>query len=164
MPTPSWLLLRNTPEDVVATPFLNDQACQKLFSYAKVSADRPSYTIWLTQIEQIHQFVYRIPDLAWELMDYATEPLSLVYSHVKPFLSEEPAPAEVCIRLINEPPLQKVLSNRYAWLNIALDVLSQEISITDKVKKEINIKNKAMPHRAIKIMRVYDNGEFSFIP
>ncbi|MEM9832849.1 MAG: hypothetical protein AAF944_19610 [Bacteroidota bacterium] len=164
MPNTSWLLLRNTPEDVVATPFLKNIDCKELLAHVPRATDRPTYTIWLTRIEQIHQFVSRIPNLAWELMDYATEPLSLVYSHTKPLFPEEVTPPEVCIRLVNEHSLLRVLSPKYAWLTVALDRLPSGACISDRIGKDIRIKNSAWSRRSIKIMRVHDNGEFSFIP
>ncbi|WKN42002.1 hypothetical protein [Tunicatimonas pelagia] len=164
MPIPSRVLLRNTPENVVATAFSSTASCQQLLSHTSVTKMQPPYTIWLTQIEQIHRFVYHIPNLAWELMDYATEPLSLIYKQAKPLFTNEAAPREVCIRLIAEPFLRKQLTGQHAYLAVALERIKDEFPITDWVDQEIDMSRVLKGTRPVRVMRIYDNGEFSFVP
>ena len=160
----SKILLKNTPENILAASFSKVTACQQLLSFISPVSSQPDYTVWLTQIEQIHQFVYHIPNLAWELMEYATEPLSIVYNKVKPIFPGGDAPNEICIRLVIEPPLRKVLSNKQAWLTATSLVLKDEFSVNDWIDREVDMSRAMKGTRPIKTMRIYNDNEFSFVP
>jgi len=163
MPAPVRLILRKTPEDVLAVSFSDEVACQQLLSIL-TPIPRPNYTIWLTQIEQIHRFVYQVPDLAWELMDYATEPLSLVYQRAKPMFSGQLASEEICIRLLSEVSLLKELPGQQCWLTTTTAELPDEFPIKNWIEKEVDMSRIMKGVRPVKKLRVYDNGEFSFLP
>ena len=163
MPLAARLILKNTPEDVLAVSFSDEAACRQLLSLL-TPIPRTNYTIWLTQIEQIHRFVYQIPNLAWELMDYATEPLSLVYQRPKPIFSDQQVPEEVCIRLVNEAPLRKELPRQQSWLTTTLEELLSGFGVEDWIEKEVDMGRKMKGVRPVKVLRVYENGEFSFLP
>ncbi|MGB3586267.1 MAG: hypothetical protein WBA23_07000 [Tunicatimonas sp.] len=157
------ILLKNTPEDIIAVPFSNVTACQQLLSFISPTKRQPSYTIWLTHIEQIHRFVYHIPNLAWELIEYATEPLSLVYNQVKPIFPGEEIPDEICIRFVTEQPLRKVLPGQQVWLTSALNMLKNKSAIGDWVDREVDMSRTMKEKRPVRMMRVYNENEFSFI-
>jgi hypothetical protein len=155
--------LKNTPEEVLVVPFADHAARQELLSAATSRTDRPAFTIWLTQIEQIHQFVQHVPDLAWELMDYATEPLSLIYSDAKPLASNKNPPTEISARLIIQPELLKILTTRQPWVCVRLEEIPQDFPIESWVTKQIELKTKRKPPQRLKTMRVFDNGRFSIL-
>nr|WKN36835.1 hypothetical protein K4G66_31200 [Tunicatimonas sp. TK19036] len=155
------LLLRNTPEDVLVSPVKSTDDCRKLLSFLQDQIN-PAYTIWLTQIEQIHQFVFNIPDLAWELMEYANEPLSIIYTHPKAVFGDK-QPPEVCIRLLRQPQLLKILSGKNAWLSVRIADLENARQAMAWTGKEINCAERTSQYTKVKIMRVFDNGQFSFL-
>jgi len=163
MPVSLKYWLKNTPEEVLAVPFADYTARLELLNKAISKKDRPTYTVWLTQIEQIHQFVRHVPDLAWELMDYATEPLSLIYADAKPLFKDDASPPEISVRLITQTELLKVLTTRQPWISMRLEDISPDFSFESWVMKRIELKTKGKPLQKLKTMRVFDNGRFSIL-
>ena len=157
------LLLRHTPEDVLATPFGNVAAREELLSFAQYPAELPPYTVWITREEQIHRFVQSIPDLAWELMEYATEPLSIIYTRGKAVIKGEKAPVDRCVRLITQPKLLKLLAAQPAWLSVPLSNLKNEDQSIHWAEEEIDCYDQKYPYSRVKIMRIYEDNSFSFL-
>lgn len=164
MVTSPKLLLKNTPEDVLLIPFSDVSTWQELLLKINNPSNYPAYTVWITQIEQIHQFVRQVPDLAWELMDYATEPLSIIYNNAKPLTREAEPPNEICIRLIVQPKILQLLSVKHPWISIRLTDLPNSFSTKAWASKELDLKDKNVLLQRLKIMRVFDNGRFAFLP
>ncbi|MGD1892208.1 MAG: hypothetical protein ACFB15_16670 [Cyclobacteriaceae bacterium] len=156
--------LTNTPEEVLTVPISDRTAWQELLGMTISSDEKPHFTIWLTQIEQIHQFVRQVPDLAWELMDYATEPLSLIYADAKPLGRNEAPTTEIAVRLLIQPELLKLLTTRQPWFSVRVEDISSKFSIENWITKRIELKTKGKQPPRLKTMRIFDNGRFSFLP
>lgn len=164
MPVSLKYWLKNTPEEVLAVPFGDFAARQELIAATLPRADRPSFTVWLTRMEQIHQFVQHVPDLAWELMDFATTPLSLIYSDAKPLARDETPPTEISVRLIIQPELLKVLTTRQPWISVRIKDIIPDFPIESWMTKQIELRVKGKPPQTVKTMRIFNNGQFSFLP
>ncbi|MEQ9438625.1 MAG: hypothetical protein RIG62_06235 [Cyclobacteriaceae bacterium] len=157
------LLLKNTPADVLVTPYRNTSARQELLSFPQQNTEIPFCTVWITQIEQIHQFVQQIPDLAWELMEYATEPLSLVYTRAKPWPGERKVLTEVCVRLLTHPKALKLLGSNQPWISVETDHLMDKKQGVAWTEKEVDCFDARIAPQKLKIMRVYDDDSFTFL-
>ena len=165
MPATPHYWLKNTPKEVLAAPFADQAARQQLLNAATSNKDdQLAITIWLTNIEQIHQFVRHVPDLAWELMDYATEPLTLIYAEAKPLIRGENPPEEIAVRLITQPELLKLLTTRQPWISVCTQDVSPDFPFEGWVTKKIELKVKGKPPQKLKTMRVFDNGRFNILP
>lgn len=56
----------------------NEKAVEKIFSL-KQRPDNKSFIILITKIDQLSEYVLEVPELAWNLVEFAEKPLTVIY-------------------------------------------------------------------------------------
>ena len=56
----------------------NEKAVEKIFSLRQRS-DSKAFIILITKIEQLSEYVLEVPELAWNLVEFAEKPLTVIY-------------------------------------------------------------------------------------
>ncbi len=56
----------------------NPEAVNKIHTLKKREPRQP-FVVLIAQIEQLHDYVGRIPELAWDIVEFAEKPLTVVY-------------------------------------------------------------------------------------
>lgn len=69
----------------------------------------PVYRVLIPTAEQLHDYVQRVPPLAWELLEYAQEPLEIIYPQRKYKFRQKDEPTEICVRWVKHPKLLRFL-------------------------------------------------------
>ncbi len=155
-------LLKNTPEDVLATHALASESFQKIADAALPTSkpELPFYTVWISREEELHDFLYQIPDLAWEMLEYAEEPLEMIYPHRK-FSSprNESAQQPIAIRLVKGRKLQGFV-RRHGPLLAFRSVTKQNHDIADETH---DLQEKESAYSSVKSMKLFADGSFTFI-
>lgn len=103
-------LLKNTPEDLWAAPVDDSAALHPLQAIAlgvEVPPLVPALRVLVAYTDQLHRFVQHVPSLAWELLEYADEPLEIVYPQKKPTVEGEDI--SICVRWVKQPKLLRFL-------------------------------------------------------
>ena len=105
---PSFFLLKNTPENLWAVSVKHPEAPDILRGFAATTRETPNfpmYRVLIAYTDQLHSFVQRIPALAWELLEYAQEPLEIVYPVKKDTVKRGEDTPEICVRWVKQPKL-----------------------------------------------------------
>jgi len=149
----------------------NYRAVQKIYKIKK-SLTRKSFIILLDQPEKILNYVEKVPDIAWDLVNNVDTPLTIVYPNAKNLAKNVIAPDksvairivrdQFCIRLINlfNKPIVSTSANLANEVNpLLFSSISKEIK--DNVDYVVNINrdklNKLKPSTMIKLN---ENGEY----
>lgn len=56
----------------------NEKAVEKLLSLKQITGNK-QLTILISKIEQLSEYVLEVPDLAWNLVEFAEKPLTVIY-------------------------------------------------------------------------------------
>ena len=56
----------------------NEKAVEKIFSLRQ-RPDSKAFIILITKIEQLSEYVLEVPELAWNLVEFAEKPLTVIY-------------------------------------------------------------------------------------
>ena len=131
-----------------------------LASFGLVSENVPTFRVLIAHLDQLHNFVQRIPPLAWELLEYATEPLEIVYPERKPALAGSEMPTSICIRWVKQPRLLRLVQQEGPlWA-----VRPQGTILADASPwKKVDCSDKKYPYQRVKTVVVAADGTFSFL-
>lgn len=156
-------LLDNTPERVLATHALAHESILKIAGskYLARTSGIPPYTVWLSREEELHDFVYQIPDLAWDMLEYAEEPLEILYPRRK-FISpmQESADTHISIRLVRGKKLEAFVRRHGPLLSFRVQDLDTP---PDWVKEQHDLRDKERKHKNVKSMKLFTDHSFTFI-
>lgn len=110
-------------------------------------------------ISQLYDFVGKIPEIAWDIVDFAEEPLDVVYpagKNVSPALLREDG--GIRIRLMKEGEIFKILKLfRKAFFCIIISENDQKGQLHTE---EVDIKDFKL---ATKVIKLEVNGEIRFL-
>ncbi|MBX9850524.1 MAG: threonylcarbamoyl-AMP synthase [Cytophagaceae bacterium] len=152
----------------------NEEAVRKIFEI-KQRADSKALIILISRIEQLRDYVQKIPDIAWDIVDYSEKPLTVVYpggrNVAKNVLAEDGSIAirlvrdEFCMRLIDKfrKPLVSTSANisgmpsAATFQEIKPEILSQVHHIVNHRQDEKN------PSSPSVVMKISMNGEVKFL-
>jgi L-threonylcarbamoyladenylate synthase len=139
--------------------------------------DRPddkAFIILISDISQLSVYVEKVPDLAWDLVEFAEKPLTVIYPKGKNLPTEAmAADGSIAIRLVKEGPCHDLIYK----FGKAIASTSANVSggatptnfqeIDEKIKKSVDyienfdlIENLSAPSTIVKLGL---NGDFSFI-
>lgn len=157
-------LLENTPITVLATHALaKDSSILRIASceYIATESGLPPYAVWISREEDLHDFVYQIPDLAWDMMEYAEEPLEILYpqrKYVSPLqeASEEP----VSIRLVRGKKLETFVRRHGPLLTFPVQSMDTQPGWIDE---QHDLREKEQTHKRVKSMKLFTDGSFTFV-
>ncbi|MDF9796901.1 L-threonylcarbamoyladenylate synthase [Catalinimonas alkaloidigena] len=156
------LLLRNTPLDVIATHAFANDSIDTIIQNLNIdnNSTLPHYTILISREEDLHSFVTNIPELAWEMLEYAEEPLELLYPKKK-YQNALDRDEFISIRVVKSPKLKQVVQQYGPLITISADLLKRDNSLT--INKEINCSEKNNPYNQVKTMKLFSDGSFTFL-
>ncbi len=150
----------------------NALAIQKIKDL-KGRAEGTGFIVLIAQINQLSQYVVKVPDIAWDIVEFAEEPLTVIYDKGKNIATAAmPDAGTVAIRLLKDNWCQKlVYTYSKAIVSTSANISGQptpknfgEISqiIKDGVDfiLEDAIESDAKPS---KIIQLGENGDFKLI-
>ena len=80
----------------------NEAAVKKVREIKRRSEDK-SFIVLISEIGQLYDYVTKVPEIAWDLVDFAEEPLTVIYPNAKKLSDEVIAEdRSVGIRLVKE--------------------------------------------------------------
>ena len=152
-------LLEGTPEDVYATHVFAFDNIKRIIKPDKQNLI-PSFIIWISREEDLHSFTYQIPVLAWELIEYADEPLNLVYPHSKYDPLREKPSQPIGIRLVKDGLLHDFIK-KHGPLFTTPKHQSKSIELLDN--SCVKFKGIIPHYERVKTMKLFSDGSFTFL-
>jgi L-threonylcarbamoyladenylate synthase len=151
----------------------NEAAIQKLRNL-KGRPDEKGFIILISDIGQLSQYVDKVPDIAWDLVEFAEKPLTVVYPKGKNLPSIAMADdGSVAVRLVKDDhckmliyKFKKALVSTSANISgspspLSFDQIDSKIKDSvDYILESTNIGSKAQVSTIVKLGL---NGDFSFI-
>ncbi|MFA0960770.1 Sua5/YciO/YrdC/YwlC family protein [Roseivirga sp. BDSF3-8] len=121
--------------------------------------------ILIHDITQLYDYVARIPEIAWDLMEFAEKPLTLIMGegkNVPENLLRDGG--EIAITLVKEPVLLKHLKGkRHAHFYLPLDDQVQNEEILSPIDNVIILQQKYLSSSQAKTARLGLDGSIKFI-
>jgi L-threonylcarbamoyladenylate synthase len=151
----------------------NEAAIQKLKELKKHPLDK-SLILLISDISQISVFVEKVPDIAWDLVEFAEKPLTVIFPKGKNLpkiaLAED---GSVAIRLVKEENCKELIY-RFGKpiISTAACIFGEKIpskfdEITDEIKKSVDFTEKYEGKESIgkpsTIVQLGLNCDFSFV-
>jgi L-threonylcarbamoyladenylate synthase len=88
----------------------NSEAVKKIFSIKK-RADNKAMVILISEIGQLYDYVEKIPEIAWDMADFAENPLTIIYPKGKGVAPELlGSDGSIAIRLVKDDFCRKLVS------------------------------------------------------
>ncbi len=159
MKAPLFQLL-NTPEELIATSVKNPEALEVLTPLASVTQDVPIHRVLIAHLDQLHSFVQRVPPLAWELLEYASEPLEVVYPERKPKLNYPNHSTTICVRLVKQPQLLRFVQKEGPLWAVHPAAVGEAKLMP---MKSIDCTSKKYPYRRVRTVAVFTDDTFKFL-
>lgn len=160
--TNAIFLLTHTPFNLLATYAFAHESISQIVQHIKFNEKPfPKYTILIHREEDIHAFVRQVPELAWEMMEYAEEPLELLYpqkKYIPPFEDD----TFISVRLVRQEKLIQVVRKFGPLISFPVE---QDASYADSllINEEINCSDKKNQYTSVKTMKLYEDGSFTFL-
>jgi hypothetical protein len=162
--TRTYLLL-HTPEPVLAVNAFAIKALEQLYADSRslhVQDHLPDYTIWISQEEDIHHFVQQVPQLAWDMLEHAEEPLELLLSSRKYQPPFEDTATEISLRLLTQPRLRQMVRNTGPLITFRLP--PGDTAAAEKLAEAVeNMHEPSYPYGKVKTMKVFPDESFTFL-
>lgn len=160
--TNTIFLLTHTPLKVVATHAFAQESIMRIVEHLKFQNDDPlpHYTIMIRREEDLHTFVRQVPELAWEMLEYAEKPLELIYPHKKyipPFEDQ----SFISIRLVKQEKLQQIVQKYGPLITFPLEPGASYPDLP--IDEEINCSDKKSTYHRVKTMKLFEDGSFTFL-
>jgi L-threonylcarbamoyladenylate synthase len=87
----------------------NDEACQKLMDLKNRGAEK-SFIVLVDSIQMLERYTVEFPPVCYELIDFATRPLTIIYPLVRNLSNHvKAADGSVGIRVTNDPICRKLI-------------------------------------------------------
>ncbi len=119
-----------------------------------------TYRVLIAHLDQLHNFVQRIPPLAWELLEYASEPLEIVYPERKPTPMYPDQPQSICVRLVKQPLLLRFIQKEGPQWAVRPATTAAVDLLPDK---KIDCFSRKYPYQRVKAVAIATDGTFSFL-
>jgi L-threonylcarbamoyladenylate synthase len=152
----------------------NKEAVNKLFKI-KERAEYKSVVVLVSDETMINRYVKEVPEIAWELMESAEEPLTIVYPDGR-MLAENiiAADGSVGIRLVNDEFCKNLIhkfgkpitstSANISGENAPSSFSDIKLDILNRVDYIVNLRQKeTMNAKPSTIIKIALNGEFKII-
>jgi L-threonylcarbamoyladenylate synthase len=151
-----------------------DAAIEKVFQIKNRPIDK-GLILLISKIEQLNEYVEQVPDIAWDLVDFAEDPLTVIYPTGKNVSKHVLAPdGSIAIRLLKDE-FCKGLVYRYqrAIVSTSANLSGEEsptnfTSINERIKNQVDciLQNPKGQNKLIKpskIVKLGLNGDYSLI-
>jgi len=152
----------------------NSAAVKKIFDIKK-RKDSKALIILLDDINKLNNYVVKVPDIAWDIVEYSELPLTIVYPNGKNLAPELMAKdGSVAIRITKDAFCKKLLYKLEKPLvstsaNISTEKFDGNYAdISEEIKKSVDYivqhrREEKIKANASKIIRLELNGEITFI-
>ena len=152
----------------------NSDAVKKIFSIKK-RADNKAMVILISEIGQLYDYVEKIPELAWDMADFAENPLTIIYPKGKGVALELLAnDGSIAIRLVKDDFCRKLISKfRKAIVSTSANISGDESprsfkQITPEILSAVDYvvnwkQQEASASKPSTIIKLEMNGEIKFI-
>lgn len=151
-----------------------DASIEKLFQIKNRPIDK-GLILLISKIEQLNEYVEQVPDIAWDLVDFAEDPLTVIYPKGKNVSKHVLAPdGSIAIRLLKDE-FCKGLVFRFqrAIVSTSANLSGEESpshfsSINEQIKNQVDciLQNPKGENKLIKpskIVKLGLNGDYSLI-
>ncbi len=152
----------------------NSAAVKKLLSLKKVSANQP-LIILLDDSKRINHYVTKVPDIAWDIIDYSEIPLTIIFPKGKNVAPELlGTDGSVAIRITKDPFCKKIIYKLERPIVATLSTSNPNTieysfrDINDETKKgveyTVNLRKEEKTIKKLsRIMKLELDGEFKFL-
>ena len=120
----------------------------------------PTYRVLIAHLDQLHDFVQRIPPLAWDLLEYASEPLEIVYPERKSTLVHPDQPLTICVRWVKQPQLLRLVQKEGPLWAVYPKTTA---TIDSPPWQKIDCSSKKYPYQQVKTVVLSSDDTFSFL-
>lgn len=156
-------MLDNTPESVICTHARAEESIRRILQYKGLEKTDalPPYTVWVSREEDLHDFIYQIPDLAWEMLEYAEEPLEILYpqrKYISPLQESQKEP--INIRLVRGAILQAFVRKHGPLLSFTIQ---NSDDLPEWVNERHDLREKGQNYERVKSMKLFGDGSFTFV-
>ena len=156
-------LLQHTPEEVFAVHARDEAAIEALLlPTLPNTGNLPPFTLFIAQSQQLYDYVQVIPTLAWELLEYATEPLEIVYPQKKANYLPWWDTQEICVRWVRQPKLEQWVYKHGPLLTVRTALFAQRIAQGAWDAKTVNLQEKE-PYQRVRTIRLREDDTFTFL-
>ena len=156
-------LLENPPESVICTHARAVDSIHSISQYEGLEKTDtfPFYTVWVSREEDLHDFVYQVPDLAWEMLEYAEEPLEILYpqrKYISPLQESQQEP--ISIRLVRGSRLNAFVRKHGPLLTFTIQ---NSDDLPEWVNEKHDLHEKGQNYERVKSMKLFGDGSFTFV-
>lgn len=151
-----------------------DASIEKLFQIKNRPIDK-GLILLISKIEQLNEYVEQVPDIAWDLVEFAEDPLTVIYPKGKNVSKHVLATdGTIAIRLVKDE-FCKGLVYRYqrAIVSTSANLSGEEspknfLAINESIKNQVdcilqNPKGENKDIKPSKIVKLGLNGDYSMI-
>jgi L-threonylcarbamoyladenylate synthase len=150
------------------------EAVQKIYQIKKRN-DSKAFIVLLDDLNKLRDYVVKVPDIAWEIVEYAERPLTVIYpqgKNVAPGLLGQDG--SIAIRVTKEPFCQKLIRRLGKPLvstsaNISLEAFDGSFgNVHEEIKKQVDYivplrQNEKLKQTPSRIIRLELDGTIEFI-
>lgn len=152
----------------------NELAVKKIFQLKKRS-DSKSMIVLLDNANKLDSYVSRVPETAWQLIEYSEKPLSIIYDNARNLApSAIASDGSIAIRITKDEFCSKLISQmRKPLISTSANISEQKSPMNfDEISEEIRqgvdyIVNLRQGDKTLSkpstIIRLRENGQFEFI-
>ena len=157
---PLLFWLTNTPEELLTGSVRDPNTLEALTPLSVKSEVIPTHRVLIAHLDQLHNFVQQVPPLAWELLEYASEPLEIVYPERKPALIRSDQPSSICVRWVKQPQLLRVVQKEGPLWAVYPTTTDAENSL---FWKKIDCASKKYPYQRVRTVVLSLDDTFRFL-
>ncbi len=151
----------------------NNRACSKVYEVKQRPNDK-SLIVLIDTIERLSDYVVNIPPIAYDLINHAINPLSIIYPESKSLAKNVSADKTVCIRVVNHDFCREVIQQFGKPITSTSANLSGQPSartyreISDEVKQSVDYTVQLYHDifstpKSSTIIRLHDDNTFDII-
>ncbi|MDO1444935.1 Sua5/YciO/YrdC/YwlC family protein [Rhodocytophaga aerolata] len=153
----------------------NEEAVTRIHQLKNRNPPQP-FTVLIAEIGQLHDYVQKVPDIAWDIVEFAEKPLTVVYAkgkNVAPGILA--ADGSIAIQLVKDEFCQKLIRKVgrgvvYTSANVAKQakpfaLADVDASIQEGVDYIVQVPNRPATTKKLlpTIFRLELNGQITFI-
>lgn len=151
----------------------NEKAIEKIIKIKKRPADK-SFILLISDITQLNIYVEKIPDIAWDLVEFAEKPLTVIYPKGKNLPSSVMASdGSIAIRVVKDKMCRDLIYKfGRAIISTSANISGEKSPISFKeikqeIKDEVDYIEQFVGQESISepstIVQLGLNGDFKFI-
>lgn len=152
----------------------NSRAVEKVYKI-KQRVESKSLIVLLDEMEKLHQYVEKVPDITFDLLHSIDTPLTIIYSNAKNLAKNVmAADRTIAIRIVREPFCKELIKSfNKPIVSTSANISNDPTALTfNKISREIHEKvdyvvnlyqDKLNQTKPSTIIRLFDSGEYEII-